>query len=210
VEAHALTRLARRRQWLLVTAGMIGSAAVPALSRIGGYFPAVMILASFSVFLLPLAYVGFTSAIERAVTKIEPGTPLVPGTRLLGILVFVPLVGAIFEIVLLHRMAKLTATVGPSGGHERAVLWLAIARPVVTVASFPLIVAVTDLLVGHFTMEILWLLHPLASLVLLGLATQLIVQPLLDAAPDTDVTLGAVGASTPTGFASTTADRDDS
>ncbi len=195
-------RAARRLQLAVVVVGMITGYLFPMAQRVGSdlYLPMAMAGGLAAWIGTPLLYMAFAGAVERAVVAAGGALPE-RRAKSLAPLMFIPGIGFFVEIAILYRLAKMTETVTDEVGRSNRVLWLAIARPIWMFIGFPLAIA-GSLGAGDLLSLALSSLAPLGSLVLLGLATQMIMQPLLDRAAGGNATLGATGAETSAAFSS--------
>lgn len=195
-------RAVRVTQLVAVFVGMAASVVAPAMMAAGPDTLPFAWLFLLGMVGLPLAYVAFAGAVERATRGVGASTRA--SARTFAWLTFLPGVSFVFEILLLHRLATLVQPVAEDERLPRRVLLLALARPVWSALAWPVAGALVSLLPGSEVRTVLvaQLLVALGSLALLALATQLIVQPLLDrAAMHRPVSLGATGGDSPAAVA---------
>jgi hypothetical protein len=194
---------ARRSQLVVVGLGMVTGFMLPAFTLIGDV-PPWFFAAYFAAWIgTPLSWLAFSKRVDEAAAAL--GVQLDLPTRGLALAMFLPGLSLILEPIVVHRLARRTELVVDSPQLASKATMLAVARAAWIFVGGPLAGVLFGAVLG--IPELGLVLSGLGGLVLLGLATQVVVQPLLDRADQTEpALLGAVGADSPVAFSSTGVD----
>lgn len=193
MNAQANARRVRRRQLFLLIIGVLGALVVP-LTVMGDVGLIGSFVGSLSVLLIPVAYYRFARSVQSAVADIAG--PSESQVHKLAIATFVPMVGAIVEVVVLYRLAQETARIEGAQDRSSAVVGLAVARLLLGSFIGPMAAGAFISMSSSLVMYgVVYGTIGLLAFSLLGLASQMIVMPILDdLAPAPRLDLAAAGA----------------
>lgn len=176
-DANQKIRHVRLVQVGLITAGVIGAIA-PLLLRHPGLVDGALVLGIASLLLGPVGYVAFTLTVESAMKAFVPEGAPSRSRLLFAFLTLTPCAGPVFEIVLLHQLAKETARL--EGARDRSALVVLLALVRTGAVWFGALVVGPLVVGGEAVLYAVYCFGPILSLALLGVITQLIATPLLD------------------------------
>lgn len=199
---RSVVRRARTHQLLVVFFGMATSFVLPVVGTLGAmpawFLPGFL----FGWLATPILFLGFARAVEEAVERCGGARGASPA-RVLSLLLFIPGASLIVEPLLIRALAERAESLVGDEGLARKATLLAVARSAWTLGGGWLVGMIASLVFGASPIVFL-AAGPLGALVLLGLATQVVVQPLLERV---DLVarggLGAVSAGTSSAFSST-------
>jgi hypothetical protein len=202
-------RSVRRRQLLLVTAGVVSALVWPLASATEDFAPVILVSALGTQLLVPLAYVLFAGAVEDTLPLIRGPSRAAPlRARILAFGTIAPCVGSVLEVVLLFRLAQETGRLDGARNRSGLVLALSAARFLAVWILAPALGGLFAVGTGSLMM-LVYGVGPLVSFALLSFITQIIITPLLDQlVPEhAEVRLGAAGATSPMAVSSSPDER---